>query len=387
MYSIFYFLIWAFLLVFPKGGFKIGDIPITWGYLLLGIATLSWCLKKHWIIHTPRMILFLCTVPFQCIGIATYLLNGTEDLGLALSLWISFCFLPFSLFVIFSHEIETLHLSTLLNRSKNALLLLASYGIFLFLYKMLTGQFIEIPLLTTNLGDWGTLEDKCINRGFLFKLISTYNNGNVFGVCILILLPLYSVIESSKWRQGLVKLALLLTLSRAVWIGLIFSEMTCATWMYYNNQISRYKFFIRIAASLGAIASFLLVFALYFDIPYDFFVDPSLGGRSNYFAYLSDATLFASKPLQNIAEATYLGILNSLGISGLFAFLLAMTAPIYIGIFKPHRTHIQSGILLGLVNYLFVAIAEGALVNIPTLCFYWFMASLLASRTPDALMS
>ena len=63
------------------------------------------------------------------------------------------------------------------------------------------GKFIEIPFLTVNAGDYGTLEStKHINRGGYLKLISTYNNGNVYGVATLILLPL--VFEARTCSDG-----------------------------------------------------------------------------------------------------------------------------------------------------------------------------------------
>ena len=97
----------------------------------------------------------------------------------------------------------------------------------------MVGRFVEIPFLTVNFHDVGTLETtKYIDRGGIFKLISTYNNGNVYGVCLLMLLPFYNSVEPSKLKRMIVKLSLLLTLSRTVWFGLFFAEILTYLYVY-----------------------------------------------------------------------------------------------------------------------------------------------------------
>jgi len=50
---------------------------------------------------------------------------------------------------------------------------------------------IEIPYFTINAADVGEVADKYNQRGNIMKLISTYNNGNIFGVCTLMFFPLF----------------------------------------------------------------------------------------------------------------------------------------------------------------------------------------------------
>jgi len=63
-----------------------------------------------------------------------------------------------------------------------------------------------------NLDDIGTLDSKYNSRqGGLSKLISTYNNGNQYGVATLLLLPLFDAFEHSRFRKLVVRAALVLT--------------------------------------------------------------------------------------------------------------------------------------------------------------------------------
>src|SRR5690606_38415621 len=103
--------------------------------------------------------------------------------------------LPPVILLVLGIHMDRLDLRPLLRALRAAVLLVSVYGIFLFFYKLLTGSFIEIPYLTVNAGDVGEMEGKSIDRGGIFKLISTYNNGNVYGISMLILLPLYAYLE------------------------------------------------------------------------------------------------------------------------------------------------------------------------------------------------
>ncbi|MBI5272756.1 MAG: hypothetical protein HY861_02090, partial [Chlamydiia bacterium] len=79
------FLLWLFLLVFPKGGFKIGGIPITWGYLLIAITCSIALLRNKLSIRTARLEMLALLLPFQIISTLTFITNGIEDLGMTLS--------------------------------------------------------------------------------------------------------------------------------------------------------------------------------------------------------------------------------------------------------------------------------------------------------------
>jgi len=120
-----------------------------------------------------------------------------------------------------SPSIERLNFDLFLPLLRRGIFFIALYEIFLFFYKIITGTFLLIPFLTTNYHDIETLEfGKSIAPGDFFKLISTYQNGNLYGLCLLMMLPLYTLIEKNHFKQMLVTASLMLTLSRTIWIGL-----------------------------------------------------------------------------------------------------------------------------------------------------------------------
>lgn len=217
--------LWLFLLVFPKGGFKIGEAPVTWGYILLAIISIALMVRNDFRIHPPRLNALLLLLPFQAIFCLSFALHGIASASMGIAFFVNFFLLPIIFFCLLSNQIEKMDLSYFFKLIKNGILFVSYFGIFLFLYRMTTGKLIEIPFITVNYHDMGMVEFKCNNRGFIFKLISTYNNGNLYGICLLMLLSLYSCLEKRTWPQNLLKISLLLTFSRTVWLGLIFNQI------------------------------------------------------------------------------------------------------------------------------------------------------------------
>ncbi len=367
------FCLWLFLLVFPKGGFKIGSVPITWGYLLLAICSVVLTVQTKWRLQEDRTRALLCLLPFQCVAIGTMICNGIADPGMGASFLISFFFLPFTFFLLFSNAIETLDAQKLFELIRKGVFAVSIYGIVLFLVRQVCGTFLEIPFLTVNWGDLGELDTKHINRGGIVKLISTYNNGNIYGICILILFPLFTFLEKNRWKNWIVKLSLILTFSRTVWIGLLFSEI-----IFHLFVIKKAKeFIVKVVAISLFVSAFIAWFCYLLHFPWNFFFDSSLGGRSEYIEFSKYLTLFSEVAFVGITEIVYFGILKQFGLVGLTAFLLGMISPLLL---LRGRTRslkpVSQCIVCGLVTYLLMACSDGALLYIPTMAFYWFCCSL-----------
>jgi hypothetical protein len=378
----------VFLILFPKGGFKAGSVPLTWGYGLIGLALIFgvpfWLLRIS--SRVPRGILGLCLslAPIQFLFIYSLLVNGIDDFGFALSDLVAFFLLPFAFVLIFSHFLPKIRMERLIVLACWLVFLAAAYGIFLFVWRLTTGTYIEIPFLTVNLDDVGTLDSKFNARpGGLFKLISTYNNGNQYGVATLLLLPLFDAFEPSRFRKLLVRVALALTLSRTIWIGLILNQAFDVGRHLFEDLKSSKRFSIRLSirystffgfGRLALLGVFVLGMTLLFS-GVSFLFDSSLGGRTSYFDDAGPITVFPSAPVAQFVEIIYFSALTMLGWAGLAAIVLLFFSPIVLAIrFKElRRTTLQVAALQGLILYIPLAGMDGALNYIPTMAFYWFL--------------
>lgn len=375
LHTIFFYLTFLFIVVFPKGGIKVGGVPLTFGYLFLGFFSLFCIRKETFKISYHQLIKLAAFVPLQALFIYKLLCFGEENLGFAIACLVNFLFLPFCFYFLLTSTLEKLDFGLFQKWLSRSILFLSLYGIFLFFYKILKGHFIELPLLTVNLQDKGMLETtKCIDRGGgLFKLISTYNNGNLFGVCMLMWLPLYYQAESRLTNRLIFRAALLLTLSRTVWYGALFAEIL---YYFYTCKIHKTTY-LKISAVLSFYMTSIFYLNSFLNKTASFLVDYSLGGRVNQFLVLDYFTLMPSqKPFSTILEIVYLGILDELGLFGLFAFLLAMVTPIVLGI----NARGNKAMIAGLTIYLFVATSDGTLLLIPTMAVYLFLAHLASKH-------
>jgi len=384
----------VFLVLFPKGGFKIGSVPFTWGYGALGISICLGALflpfRDPFRVQRGTAAAFLCLLPLQVLLLYSLAANGVADFGFALSDMVSFFVLPIAFLAIFPQFLPRVSLDSLLSFVRWMVFLAAAYGIFLFVWRLVTGSYLEIPYLTVNIGDLGTLDDKFNSRpGGLFKLISTYNNGNQYGVATLLLLPLFDLYEANWFRRLVLRAALVLTLSRTVWVGLVIYEgIDVVRLLIFDASFRRFS--IRRATMFRllrlALTSILVVGMTILFSGVSFLLDPSLGGRAEYLENLGRIAVLPALPLDNFLEVIYYSALSMLGIAGLAAIVLLFCSPLFLaGVFKElRRSSIQVAALEGLVLYIALAAMDGALNYIPTMAFYWFLWMLfLYARNQD----
>ncbi len=372
------FLVTSFLLIFPKGGIKISGVPITWGYVLLfGVAAFFFLTSLIEGINISRrrwLVIFAC-LPFQVYLLMIIAAHGFVSAGFMISMVVNVIVLPWVLVVFYGNYFDTFDPRFMLNLIRHGVFIVAAYGIFLFFYRALTGNLIEIPFLTMNYGDLGTMDAKFNLRfGFLPKLFSTYNNGNIFGVCMIMMLPLFDRLEKSRWKTAVVKLALVLSLSRTVWIGLFVYEFFM---QLYLNKITL-KLLTRNLILLAGIAGAIL-FVVFVVLGGDsaFLFDTNLGGRADQLEVLDHITLLSHIPFISIAEVVYLSILERMGLAGLALFLLMVGAPVALSL--PSRNSIKKSFIAGVLLYLFLALSDGAIMFIPVMAFFWFLVSMMVS--------
>jgi len=317
---------------------------------------------KRRVVPLSSTLILVALIPFQALLISKVFICGWELNGAVISLFVSFIILPVVFFVSFPSFYEG-NIEFLKKSIKYAILFISSFGIFLFIYKYLTSNFIEIPYLTVNVDDMGQLESKNIDRGIIFKLISTYNNGNVYGICVLMLLPLFCLLERRYLSHLLVKFSLFLTFSRTVWVGLCLFEILEVT-IFKLMKRSILRWVIDLSLIL------LFVFIFYFiGFNFGFLLDSEFGGRR---AQLSlSPTFFSKEPLEVIGEMSYIGVLREFGLLGLLLFVVALFTPLFF--LKGEMGKVS---LFGALLYLFVSLSDGALELIPVMAFYWGLVSI-----------
>lgn len=373
----FTFLLIFFNLYFPKGGFKISNVPITWGVLLFCIIGIFSLLKKCFfpifVIEKNRIIVLAALLPFELFCIICFYENGIENMGFFLSFLFNFYFVPWIMLLGFGRAFDELDSKFLFQLIKTGIRFVSIYGIFLFFFKMYYGEFIEIPYLTVNYDDIGMLGEKHINRGDgFFKLISTYNNGNIYGVCMLMFLPLFLLLEKNVIWRWMMRISLLLTLSRTVWIGVVLYE-------FIEIMFSKFTWKKSIAFSLITISLIGSVFYISESMGRDinFIFDSTLGGRIDQLE--NEKTFIPSKEFTDIGEITYMGIANNFGIIGLFLFLVLLITPIVLYLKRKNRNAIYKSAIEGYIIYIIVAGSDGGLLFIPVLIFFWFLILILTS--------
>ena len=391
----------TFLVLFPKGGIRAANIPLTWGYFLLGFSFIP-LVAARLVLARPlvqplvSLLAAASLLPFQLLFCYSYLQNGVENSGYAIAVAIAFFFLPVTFLFAYPPFLSRIDRQRFCRHFCFCILAAALWGIFLFFYHPIMGKYIEIPFLTVNAGDYGLLETyKHIDRGGYLKLIATYNNGNLYGVATLILLPLYLRLEPALWKRNVVRLALALTLSRSVWLGLLV-EQALSVAAQLPNLLSPFprirpgKAMKQSIAFLGTIG-LVLFGSLFFNAnSAALFLDQSLGGRAGEITGFAQVTFLPAVPLTAFDEVLYASALRNYGILGFCAVLLIFLTPVLflIGMPKILRTPTRRAAAKGLILYAFVAAADGATILIPVMAFYWFaymtMLFGLPGEQPDA---
>ena len=370
------------LVALPKAGILVRGIPITWGYMVvigLGmIGFIEW-LQGLWANKACRLSLLplACLIPFQSILIGTFIVLGYERPGYALSLIFSFVAMPY-LMAGLANSIPIQASAELWLRNTVRFVLL--YGMLIFLTSNISGWFIELPGLTTMLGGDVPLAGKNNNRYGIYKFTSTYSNGNIYGICLLMLLPLYARLETG-WFMFLAKLSIVLTLSRTAWIGLVFYD--CGV-LFKVGMERGFNQILRSLLALGIDLVLIKVVSAFTRWGSAGVIDKNLGGRLPQLGILDGlkerwlegdylGVLLPVKAFIRIYEMTYLGILEGFGVLGLVFFILAMGYPVYCiaRIARKSGNPWLQSVCLSMILYLIVAFSDGALVNAPVMAFYW----------------
>jgi hypothetical protein len=365
-----------FLFAFPKGGIKENSLPITWGYLLLFLPCpfYLFSIAKNRI-SSVRLLTYCLTLPFSVWSVLILSLSDNSNLSLVRfsSFIISFIFMPFISLIVFGNILDKLWFQSILKTTfKICIRFVIVFGLFHFFYKLITGIYFEIPFLTVNADDYGMTHTKMnLRNDYVSKLLSTYTNGNIFGISMLIVSPLYLRIEKQRIFVILFGMALLLTLSRTVWIGSLF-----LLFLYFIKSLRKHPILLFIPFVVIPIISYVISsFVIIFELPYDFLFDEELGGRISQLSVLSSPSLVGNLNPDLMGEIVYLSVLRNFGIIGLLLFFLYILSPLIACKYFKKRNDLQKGIMV----YLLLCAIDGAILLIPVMCFFWFISALALS--------
>ena len=375
-----------FLIAFPKGGIKISGVPLTWGYILLGLMCPLAVLTLK---SPPRrcLLALVLSLPFTMVIVPMSLVAATESSGRALgfvfAVLISFGIFPFVFYGIFSCKLKRIPPHVFATTLLWCVRFIAAYGIFLFVYKVGTGSFFEIPYLTVNAGDLGKLADKPIMRaGGVAKLISTYNNGNIYGVCLPMILPIYLLFERNPIFIAIVWSSQFMTISRTAWAGGIFLIFVL---YFIGNKPNAKRIF---QGLLVTVVGLLLVGGLLQLLGRDlgWLFDPSMNGRVEKYDELGTTmTLLPSGNIGGFGEIVYLGILREQGLLAFLAFVPFFFGGLILSYRGRHAHHpIRRGARQGLMAYMFMSLSDAAILFIPVMAFF-YLTVLLALEGQEVI--
>lgn len=388
----------VWLVLFPKGGIRLGGLPLTWGYLLLAAFTPAAFAVRFLLmpLRFPRRVLAatLLLLPMQGCFLYAGALYGLMDLNYVFSTFVGLFALPWIFLLVFGPFFSWVEEAKLRRWFCACIFIAAAWGILLFVMYPLAHRDIEVPYLTVNASDYGTIQSGKSNaRGFFLKLISTYNNGNIYGVATLLLFPLYARLETARWRRNTVRLALLLTLSRTVWVGLVINELLSLipplfrqiyTFPVLYLGEARRRLFALLATVLLVFGSVSLVTLRAGNL--GFLFDRTLGNRLGEVNAASQTTFLPEHALYGFGEVLYASAAQYWGVTGLVAFLLIMFSPLLIVLGNPTllRYPLRRAALKALLVYTVMAGSDGAFNFIPVMAFYWFVYAVFLYDWPGA---
>jgi hypothetical protein len=369
-----FILLLVFTVAMPKAGIGINGTPLTFGYMLLAaFAPLAFLglFRRPDFSAVPTMNLLLGYLPIALFVTYKLLSHGTILSLVVLATILAV--LPLIILLAYAPYLEDFTEDQIGAPIKWCIRIVVIWGLMNFFLYALTKNFIEINYLTINELDLGAIYSKNNRRGALMKLVSTYNNGNLLGSCLIMMAPVYLFFEKSRAFIAAFCLAIVLTLSRTAWFGLaaVFSLLI----LFGRIRLTRP--FIWLGAA-GAVM--VVIIALpYMGWTSDRVVDVNLGGRLVYWSDLR-LSLFGAREVK-IYEILYASFLQSFGVVGFMLALAAIGFPLVYGLINLKRlSPLRVSALLGVCAYLLVAFFDAAFIYPPTIAQFLFLSALLYRR-------
>lgn len=369
---------YALLIVFnvasPKAGIEVSGLPLTFGYMLLGVAAPVGLVA---LIRRPTLSAaaagnFIAYLIVGLIALYKTVLFGVAWSSIVLSLAL-FIALPMILLIALSSHLEYLTERQIGGVLKWCLRFVIVWGLMNFMLYIVFKHIIEIKYITINAGEVSSVFNKNNRRGALMKLISTYNNGNIFGACMIMLTPLYIYFEKSRAWIAAFLVAVVLSLSRTTWFGLI----AVGGMMVVTGQIRLSRGYFWIATICSVVVALAMMATLGWSS--DQVLDTNLGGRLDQWTGLTLTPL--GDNAFHIAEILYAGLLRSFGVIGALIALVAFLYPIGYALGRAGQLSLmRRAAAVGCAGYLLAAFFDAAFIYPPTIAIYLFASTLVYRR-------
>jgi len=364
-----------YMIALPKGGIKVGGVPLTIGYAFTPLlALLAMARGRGLSLPVDRLLALVPAVALALWSALVVHINGAESTGSLISYFVSVLYLPFFGLITFSPLLLDDRRHLVERAFVWAIRFIVVYGIFLFFFKQVTGRWIEIPYVTVNVADVGQLDDKLIQRGSFFKLISTYNNGNIFGVCVMLMAPLYCLLEEKRILRAALYVALFLTLSRTAWIGM---ALLFALRSFGRGVRPSTILYLLVSSAIAVVILSFTVTAMGRDM--SFLWDRNLGGRIAQLDVLSDMRIIPYEVFTSLPEIAYLGAIRYFGIPGFFlfiAYLGVVPAILWLEGVPALSLTPAAACQQGLLIYMVIACSDAAFGFIPVMMVFWMIAGM-----------
>ncbi len=382
-------ILWGFVIlltfnvVLPKSGISFGGIDLPTGYALLALFAplgLIGLIRRPILSHAALFNFLFGYLPIGLFAVLKAALFGASSASSIIYGAILLGF-PFMIMICIGPYLERMseeQIGSIFNACMRAVV---AWGIFNFLLYLMIGHIIEIRYITKNAADDASIFLKNNRRGMFMKLVSTYNNGNVYGTCMLMLGPIYIYFEKSRLWIAAFIVSIALTLSRTAWFGMIVMGGA----MIAIRQVDIRKFHVWMAAIIGLGVVLTLILALGWggsDV-----ADTDLGGRAYQWAGL-EWSVFGGHEVR-ISEILYAGLLQSFGVFGFLLAIASLAYPIlFVAMHRQHISMLRKAAAAGCFCYMVIAWIDAAFIYPPVMIFYFFLTAMVYRRGyragPDA---
>lgn len=392
----------------PKAGIKIGEIPLTLGNVLLAVLLIEsfiYMLNERLSVKKNELIILLGVFYFSFVLIMSCLFSDASITS-TIPFFVTLSVYPLTYFAIKKFVTSREYVQEIFGVIYTCVLIVFAYMFIQFVFGI--GN-TAIPGVTVNYSDYilnptGWWLQKSNAYGESSKFFSTYQNGNVFGLSILLLFPIIFRLPNTIFKNKAILLVLFLiacflTGSRTVVLGCILYLLLLLHDFTKTGKISRsvlMMWIIFFSIGIAGVVYFIsldvnkaLVLRLSQLLDWNVLIDGAgrISAMIQYFRWLFGdfnpaAVLFGAFGADyegGAYEMTYMTVFITGGLIGLSLFLMPIISALRKGkkYLNKHDDWMVRGAREGILVYAVTAFVEGAYWLPPTAINLWTVMALM----------